>query len=130
MIPTRYPIALVEDDASFRRAISRLLRAEGFEVQTYASAEEFLAQVSPENWFCLILDIQLPGISGIELLSHLSSLGPARPAIFVTAQDSEEIRSLVSRTPGCALLLKPVSGTELVAAIQRQFELHEATVGA
>ena len=65
--------AIVEDDASFRRALERLLRASGFEAHTFGSAEEFLNSAMPESHACLILDIHLPGMSAFELLDHLTA---------------------------------------------------------
>ena len=73
MPPSKLAIAIVEDDVSFRRAIERLLRAIGFEAQTFASAEEFLGNAAPGSHACLILDIHLPGMSAFELLDHLTA---------------------------------------------------------
>jgi CheY-like chemotaxis protein len=92
MPPSKCTIAIVEDDASFRRALERLPRASGFEVQTFASAEEFLGSALPESHACLILDIRLPGMSGFELSDHLAASGRPRPAIFITAQDEDSAR--------------------------------------
>jgi CheY-like chemotaxis protein len=75
-------IGIVEDDESFRRALGRLLCASGFEAHTFASAEEFLESAMPESHACLILDIQLPGMSGFELFDHLIASGRPRPAFF------------------------------------------------
>ena len=72
-------IAIVEDDASLRRALERLLRASGFEAHTFASAEEFLGSAVPESHACLILDIRLPGI---ELFDRLTASAQPRPAIL------------------------------------------------
>ena len=92
-------IAIVEDDASFRRAIARLLRVSGFEADTFASAEDFLNSALAESHACLILDLNLPGISGFELVDHLSAPAPPRPVIFITAQDEDSLRERVSLIP-------------------------------
>lgn len=113
-------IALVEDDASFSRAVARLLRASGFETEAFASAEDFLASPKPETWPCLILDLQLPGLSGFKLLDHLFTLAPPRPAIFVTAQDDDDVHLQASRYPGSVLLHKPIVGAELLTAVRAQ----------
>ena len=73
MPASKCTIAIVEDDASLRRALERLLCASGFEAHTFASAEEFLGSAVPESHACLILDIRLPGMSGFELFDHLTA---------------------------------------------------------
>ena len=111
-------IAIVEDDASLRRALQRLLRASGFEAHTFASAEEFLGSAVPESHECLILDIRLPGMSGFELFDHLTASGKPRPAIFITAQDEDRVRQQASRIPNSVYLRKPVVGAVLREAIR------------
>jgi FixJ family two-component response regulator len=118
MPPSKCTIAIVEDDASFRRALERLLRASGFEVQTFASAEEFLGSALPESHACLILDIRLPGMSGFELSDHLAASGRPRPAIFITAQDEDSARQQASRIPNSVYLRKPVVGAVLLEAVR------------
>jgi CheY-like chemotaxis protein len=99
-------IAIVEDDASFRRALQRLLDASGFEAHTFASAEEFLGSAAPKSYACLILDIRLPGMSGFELFDHLTASAQPRPAIFITAQDEDSVRQRASRIPNSVYLRK------------------------
>ncbi len=115
---TKCTIAVVEDDASFRRAVERLLRASGFEAHTFASAEEFLGSAAPESHACLILDIQLPGMSGFELFDHLTAFGRPWPAVFVTAQDTDNQRERASRIPNNVYLPKPVVGAVLLEAVR------------
>lgn len=78
-------IAVVDDDDSFARALSRLLRASGFEVETYPSGEAFLVPRRLRQPDCLVLDIQLQGMSGLNLLRRVRELGSITPVIFVTA---------------------------------------------
>jgi len=80
-------IAVVVHDASFRRAIERLVRAWEFEAEIFPSAEGFLRSTAPESHVCLILDIHLPGTSVSSLLDHLTASVLAPPAIFITAED-------------------------------------------
>src|SRR5271165_1810128 len=82
MAASKHTIAIVEDDASFRRALERLLCASGFEAHTFSSAEEFLGSAVPESHACLILDIRLPGMSGFELFNYLTDSARPRPAIY------------------------------------------------
>jgi FixJ family two-component response regulator len=110
-------IAIVEDDASFRRALERLLSASGFEVSTFACAEEFLGSAVPESHAFLILDIQLPGMSGFELFDHLTASGRPRPAIFITAQDDDKLRQRACLISNSAYLQKPFSAKSLVEAV-------------
>ena len=111
-------IAIVEDDASLRRALERLLRASGFEAHTFASAEEFLESAAPESHGCLILDIRLPGMSGFELFDHLAASAYPRPAVFITAQDEDRVRQQASRIPNSVYLRKPVLAAVLLEAIR------------
>ena len=119
------PIAFVEDDPSFSRAVARFLRVSGYEVQTFASAEEFLDS-PPESYGCLIFDFQLPGISGLDLFHQLTASAPDRTAIFISAQDEDDVREKVSRIPGCAFLRKPFVAAELLEAVVAQFSQHPA----
>lgn len=118
MVASKCIIAIVEDDASLRRALERLLCASGFGVHTFASAEEFLGSALPELYACLILDIRLPGKSGLDLSDDLTASGQPRPAIFVTAQDEDNVRQQASRIPNSVYLRKPVVGAVLLEAIR------------
>ena len=111
-------IAIVEDDASFRCALERLLRASGFEAHTFGSAEEVLTSARPESHACLILDIHLPGMSGFELVDHLTTSGPPPPTIFITAQDTESLRERASRVPNSVYLREPFVGAVLLEAVR------------
>ena len=119
LMTTTLPIALVEDDPSFNRAVARFLRVSGHEVRTFASAEEFLDS-PPESYGCLILDFQLPGLSGLELFQRLSASGPQPSAIFISAQDEGGLRERVAEIPGCTLLRKPFVITELLEVVLAQ----------
>ena len=118
MPASKCTIAIVEDDASFRRALERLLCASGFDAHAFASAEEFLGSAVPESHACLILDIRLPGMSGFELFDHLTASAQPRPAIFITAQDEDSTRHQASQIPNSVYLRKPVVGAVLVEAIR------------
>jgi len=115
---SKYTVAIVEDDASFRRAVERLLRASGFEAHTFASAEEFLGSAAPESHACLIVDLQLPGMSGFELFDQLTASGQPRPAVFITGQDADSVRERASRIPDSVYLRKPFVGAVLVESLR------------
>jgi FixJ family two-component response regulator len=109
-------IALVDDDDSVRRALSRLLSALGFEVSTFASAEEFLTSGNPDRATCMLLDVHLPRLSGLELRSLLSIGNRSVPVVFITGDD-EMARSDEMRRTGARCLMKPLERDKLVAAI-------------
>jgi len=111
-------VAIIEDDASLRRALERLLRASGFEAHTFTSGEEFLGSAEPESHACLILDIQLPGMSGFELIDHFTASALSRPVIFITAQDEDRMRQQAFRIPNSVYLNKPVVGAVLLKAVR------------
>src|SRR5262249_11589957 len=115
-------IAIVEDDAGFRRALERLLGASGFDAHTFASAEEFLGTAAPESHGCLTLDINLPGMSGFELFDHLTASAPPRPVIFITAQNQDSLRERAARIPNSAYLRKPFPGAALLEAVRSLLE--------
>jgi FixJ family two-component response regulator len=108
-------ILVVDDDESVCRALARLLRSFGFEVQTFGSAAELLASGPPDDTLCLVADVRMPEMGGIELCEHLRACGRDLPTVFVTAHGTDDLRSLVLH--GAQVLQKPVDAEQLVAAI-------------
>ena len=119
MTKNKICVAVVDDDASFARAIGRLLRASGYEINTYSSAETFLAPTPLPPADCLVLDIQLGGMSGVELQQELRDRGNATPIIFVTAHDAPEVRDEALRAGCVAYLRKPVASHALLEAVTK-----------
>ena len=117
-------VAVVDDDESFACALGRLFRASGFEVHTYPSAEAFLASSTLPPPDCLVLDIHLGGMSGLDLQRRLHKLGASAPVIFVTAHDAPGVREEAEREGCAAYFLKPVPGQLLVEAITQAVRLH------
>jgi FixJ family two-component response regulator len=115
-------IVVVEDDAGMKKAIERLLRAAGFQPVSFASAEELLQTEAADYAACLVLDIHLPGISGLELGRLLTSRR-ARPIIFITAQDEARLRYEAERL-GCVYFRKPFEGKALLEAIRQAIKLN------
>ena len=97
-------VAVVDDDQSLCRSLGRLLRAAGMQSVTYPSAEAFLADTKQPRFDCLVLDIRLGGMSGIELGLWLAAEGNRTPIIFVTAYDDAEMR-LRAESAGCVEIL-------------------------
>jgi two-component system response regulator FixJ len=109
-------IGIVDDDASVLRALSRLLGGAGFAVKAFSSAEKFLALEHPESIKCLVLDIQMPGLSGFELQERLAETDVSIPIIFITAHDDVLTRER-ARKGGVAYLPKPFDAHSLLKAI-------------
>src|SRR4051812_41564520 len=112
-------IAIVDDDVGILKGIARLLIAHGFSAQTFLSGEAFLASASVATADCLISDIQLGGISGIELRRRLSAAGSRIPVIFITALDEDEIFRQAKEAGCVAYLRKPFEADLLIAAINQ-----------
>lgn len=94
-------VAVVDDDESVCRSFSRLLRTAGFQSVTYASAEAFLQDTKRPQFDCLVLDVQLEGMSGLELSRRLAAVKDATPVIFITAHDNPDARA-EALASGCA----------------------------
>jgi FixJ family two-component response regulator len=110
-------IAVVEDDPSMLQGLNRLLSVHGFRVERFTSAESFLAPISKCDAQCVVVDIHLGGISGIDLKRHLTSLGSDLPIIFMTAIDNEATRQEAFDARCVAYLRKPFLAKLLVDAI-------------
>jgi len=108
----------VDDDPSVRRALKRLFKAAATDVETFASAEEFLKSFDSNQPVCLVLDIYLSGMSGIELYHQLLKSGQRLPVVFVTAQDTEALREEVKELSGGNLLRKPFTQQSMISAIE------------
>lgn len=119
MSQTEIHVAVVDDDASFARALGRRLRAEGYIPSLFSSAEAFLQEVLPGPYDCLVVDIQLGGMSGIGLCRSLAARGLTIPVIFATAHDEPAIREQARQAGGRAYLRKPVPGKFLAEAINQ-----------
>jgi FixJ family two-component response regulator len=107
MITDTALISIVDDDDTVRAATESLVRSLGFETRTFASAESFLQSSSPRETRCLILDVQMPNMGGIELQQRLSELGFEIPIIFITAYPDEAVRQRAMEAGAVAFLLKP-----------------------
>jgi FixJ family two-component response regulator len=111
-------VSVVDDDISVRKSLDRLIRSVGMEVRLFASAEEFMDSAHPRKEDCLILDVRLPGMSGIELHRHLVAGRSTVPVIFITAHASDDrARSEAASDWTVAYLTKPFSGDELIDAV-------------
>jgi FixJ family two-component response regulator len=115
-------IAIVDDDEPLREALASVLKAGGFFPRTFASAEQFLACDDCDNTACLILDVRLPRMSGIELQKQLSNTNRRIPIVFVTAHGNDSLRDSLLRAGAAAFLYKPVRSDALLREIRRALE--------
>lgn len=118
-------VAIVDDEKSVRRAVGRLVKCAGMEVECFASAEEFLEAYSLRAHDCLILDIRLPGMSGLELQSRLVAAGRKLPIIFVSAHDEAESRSQALQAGAVAFFGKPFKEEVLLRAVRSALQFDD-----
>jgi FixJ family two-component response regulator len=112
-------IAVIEDDDAMRKSIERMLHAQGYGSESFASAEAFIGSGAIECVKALILDIQLPGMSGIELLRRMRMSGSTLSVIFITAHDGNAMRAEALGLGCVGYLRKPFEAHELAEALER-----------
>jgi FixJ family two-component response regulator len=117
-------VALVDDDASVRKAIARLLSASAFETRTYGSAQDFLNSLDTETPECLLLDINMPETTGLDLQRHMQSAGIDIPTIVITAFNTPGLRERCQSAGATGFLLKPIEGQQLIGEIQAAIRRH------
>jgi FixJ family two-component response regulator len=111
-------VAVVEDDESFRAALQRLLKSGGFSVRSFGSAEDFLNSGQQQKTGCLIADIRMPGMSGLDLQAKLNADHCPIPTIFITAHGDEKIRLQAMRGGAVKFLAKPFDGAVLLEGVR------------
>jgi FixJ family two-component response regulator len=121
-------ISIIDDDVSVRAATNNLLSSHGYAVQTFASAEEFL-QSADLNSSCVIADVQMPAMSGLDLLTHMRSRGYKAPFIFITAFPEESIRARALKAGAICFLAKPFAAPELISCVETALNGHRGAAG-
>jgi len=111
-------LALVDDDVSVRKALTRLLSTNEFNIHDYASAAEFLHSLQIQKPGCLLLDLHMPEVDGLELLYQLRAEGVHIPTIVITAHNERGLSTRCESAGACAILIKPIEAANLFAAIQ------------
>lgn len=111
-------VIIVDDDEGMREAIESLLGAAGFDTASYASAEAALASGAVDGALCIISDLKLPAMSGLELMTELRARGLTPPVILITAHDAPGMRDRAKRKGAAAYFSKPFPGSELLVAIE------------
>ena len=119
MAGTGKRIAIVDDDASIRRALERLLRAFAFETQTYGSGAEFLGAVNAFRPDCVILDLHMEGMNGLDVQRHLARIGSNSPVITISGHDNSHIKAESLALGAEAFLSKPVDGQLLISTVDK-----------
>jgi FixJ family two-component response regulator len=120
-------IHVVDDDGSVRRSVARLLLSFGYRAQTWDTAEQFLAAKHPRGPACLILDLEMPGINGLELQKLLQESNRSMPIVFVSGKADVPDSVLAMKRGAVDFLTKPFDHQDLIAAIQRAAEKEEIT---
>ncbi len=111
-------VSIVDDDASLRRSLRNLLMSVGLRVETFESAEAFLDSVHRENTGCMVLDLRMPGMSGLDLLRHLAARGTRIPVIILTAYRDDETRRRSLEAGAVEFLEKPFESAALLDAVR------------
>ena len=111
-------ISVIDDDASVRVATNNLLSSHGYLVHTFASAEDFLRSADPDGASCVVADVQMPVMSGLDLLTHMRAQGHTAPFIFITAFPDESVRTRALKAGADGFLAKPFAGPVLINCIE------------
>ncbi len=118
MVPVRFTVFIIDNDGSVRRALGRVMTSAGLECEEFDSAENFLATTHPATTGCIVADMTMPGMSGLELKPLLDAARIPYPLILLTAHDNEEMRA-AARTAGVApYFRKPVDTEALLDAVR------------
>jgi FixJ family two-component response regulator len=110
-------VSIIDDDQGVRHAVQRLIRSRGFVTRAFASAEEFLQSPSRHETVCLITDIQMPGMTGMELHDFMLKQGPRLPVIFLTAFPDERIEKRALQAGALGFLTKPFDAKALISLV-------------
>ena len=123
MPKTKPQISVVDDDESMRQAIRGLMRSLGYKAQAFRSAEEFLTSRQVLHTCCLIADVQMPGMTGLELHRHLVALGKTIPTILITAYPDDSVRERALGDGVVCYLSKPFDDDDLLACIRSSLNI-------
>jgi FixJ family two-component response regulator len=121
-VPENLLISIVDDDESIREAVESLVKSVGYRAEPFATAEEFLNSDHRQDTACLILDVRMPGMSGLELQHQLAAANWSIPIIFITAHDDERARAQALRAGAVDFLRKPFSEEALLNGVRSAVE--------
>ena len=122
-------ISVIDDDASVRAGTDNLLSSHGYVVHTFVSAEDFLQSAHTDDSSCVVADVKMPGMSGLDLLKHVRTLGNDVPFILVTAFPDESVRDRALKVGAACFLAKPFAGPVLIGCIEAALNRHRGGAG-
>ena len=122
MNPPRPKVYVIDDDAAVRRALGRLLQSAGYDVEVLAGSEDYLAREAPSSPACLVVDLRMPGMNGLELLRTIAGTPRGIPVVLMSGH-SDEVARLAAMAQGAVdVLSKPLDGAVLLAAVGRALQ--------
>jgi FixJ family two-component response regulator len=116
-VPRDLEIAVIDDDQSFRIALVESLSSLGFAVDGYASAEDYIDRIGNKSFDCVVTDIHMPGMSGLELTNHLATQGSTTPIVLITARSDRNLEAKAAAAGVACLLRKPFEIRDLIECI-------------
>jgi FixJ family two-component response regulator len=129
VLPMLAVISVIDDDASVRAATNNLLSSHGYLVHTFASAEDFLQSAHVDSSSCVVADVQMSAMSGLDLLTHMRSEGYNAPFIFITAFPEESVRARALKAGAACFLAKPFGGPALISCVEAALNPHRCRAG-
>jgi FixJ family two-component response regulator len=128
-LSTASVISVIDDDASVRAATNNLLSSHGYLVHVFSSAEEFLQSANLSDLSCVVADVQMAAMSGLDLLTHVRTQGYNAPFIFITAFPDESVRARALKAGAICFLAKPFAGPVLINCVENALNRHRGGAG-
>ena len=122
-------ISVIDDDASVRTATNNLLSSHGYLIQTFVSADDFLQSDRLDDSSCVIADVQMPGMSGVDLLTQMRAQCYTVPLIFITAFPDNSVRARALKAGAICFLAKPFAGPVLIDCVKAALNRHPSGTG-
>jgi FixJ family two-component response regulator len=122
-------ISVIDDDGSVRAATNNLLSAHGYLVHPFVSADDFLQSADLDDSSCVVADVQMPAMNGLDLLTHMRARGNNAPFIFITAFPDQSVRARALKAGAICFLAKPFAGPVLINCIETALNRHRGGAG-